>query len=214
MRPQAARSAAWRKKMAADASMNRREFLQKSTLLAAARHCGRNRDEGGRADQQHRRPVDQARQARVHRRRHPRHTPDGGRLGHCGRAVGRRRGLLQGPSRSREGAHLARTGRHRRLRRDHFALRHRRGGDCRARPLAPEDDAGGAGGRQARLRREADDARLGGGRGVHRRRREERQGGAGRQPVHEHGRREEGGRVHQERAPGPGHARRRQDSPQ
>ena len=189
-------------------SINRRQFLEKSSLDRRGGR-GRGRRPGGeRPAQQLGRGEPQAGAAGLHRRRDPRHAPHGGGRRHRrGRDQGRRR-LLQGAPRRRPRADQPRPRSHRRLQGDPLPPRRRRRGDRDARPLAPADDAGGARGRQARLHREADDPPLGGRRGLHRGRREEREGAAGGQPVHEHGRRAEGGRLHPERAAGAGHPRR------
>ena len=118
------------------------------------------------------------------------------------------------PPRRRPGADLAGPGDHRRLRGDPLPSRHRRGGRRHPGPLAPEDDPGGPRRGEARLHREAHDPPLGGRGGVHRRRGDQRQGRPGGQPVHEHGLRAEGDRSHPDRAPRAGHARRGSLPPQ
>ncbi len=141
--------------------INRRQFLEKSSLLGRGGHGRRRRPEGERPDQQLGRDLHEAGAARVHRRRDPRHPPDGGGRRHLrGRDQGRRR-LLQGAPRPRPGAHHAGPVGHRRLQGDPLPRRHRRGGDRDPRPLAPEDGPGSAGRGQARLRREADDPHRG-----------------------------------------------------
>ncbi len=194
--------------MPANDSINRRQFLEKSSLVAAAAAA-----------------VGGAREASAQLNNSAAVNLKPVRLGFIG--VGIRGTLLmeaaagiagveikaaadcyKGHLDARPGADQPRPRSHRRLQGDPLPPRHRRRRDRDARPLAPADDAGGAGGRQARLHREADDPPLGGRRGLHRGRREEREGAAGGQPVHEHGRRAEGGRLHQERAAGAGHPRR------